>query len=105
MTSWRNRAVQLQEATHRTVPKPTKDSSVTSVTQQNAGVTDSPAATERLGAIAETFGIDWAAAQTQLLPGDAEAAVQQLDADAGDGAEVACVRLWLELLAADGSKT
>lgn len=49
-------------------------------------------------AIAE--GIDWTAARSQMIDGDAEAGAAQLAADSGDGRETAGVALWLRLLAA-----
>lgn len=44
-------------------------------------------------------GIDWTAARSQMIEGDAEAGAAQLAADRGDGAEHASVACWLRLLA------
>lgn len=45
-------------------------------------------------------GIDWQAARSQMIDGDAEAAVRQWQADSGDGVEHAGVLAWLFILAA-----
>ena len=49
--------------------------------------------------IAGAYAIDWPAARSQMIDGDAEAGAAQLAADKGDGIEVAGVVLWLQLLA------
>jgi len=52
-----------------------------------------------LEALAVLNGIDWTAARSQLIAGDAEAGAAQLAADTGDGIEAAGVACWLRLLA------
>jgi hypothetical protein len=56
-------------------------------------------AEQKLEALAKEFAIDWRAASSQMIDGDAEAGVAQLAADEGDGIEVAGVVMWLQLLA------
>jgi hypothetical protein len=48
---------------------------------------------------AKANGIDWTAARSQMILGDAEAGAAQLAADTGDGVECAGVACWLHLLA------
>lgn len=48
---------------------------------------------------AKAQGIDWPAARSQMIEGDAEAGGAQLAADTGDGVEQAGVACWLRLLA------
>jgi len=52
-----------------------------------------------LEGFAAGHGIDWTAARSQMIEGDAEAGAAQLAADAGDGIEAAGVACWLRLLA------
>lgn len=62
------------------------------------------ASAERLlEAFALARGIDFTAARAQMVDGDAEAAMRQLDADTGDGLEHAGVVAWLCILAARGT--
>lgn len=56
-------------------------------------------ATELLERFATSHGIDWTAARSQMIPGDAEAGAEQLAADTGDGIERAGVACWMRLLA------
>ncbi len=49
--------------------------------------------------IAAAYAIDWRAARSQMIDGDAEAGAAQLAADEGDGIELAGVVMWLRLLA------
>lgn len=49
---------------------------------------------------ARDIGIDWRAARSEMIDGDAEAGARQLTADSGDGVEVASVNCWLRLLEA-----
>lgn len=53
-----------------------------------------------LQVVAEAKGIDWLAARSEMIPGDAEAGAAQLAADIGDGVELASVHCWLQLLEA-----
>lgn len=61
---------------------------------------DSAQALRTLETYATERGIDWPAARSQMIDGDAEAALRQLDADTGDGLEHAGVVAWLCILAA-----
>lgn len=56
-------------------------------------------ATDVLERFATANGIDWQAAHSQMIDGDAQAGAAQLDADTGDGIELAGVAYWLRLLA------
>ncbi len=56
-------------------------------------------AIEVLEHFATVNGIDWHAAHSQMIDGDAQAGAAQLDADTGDGIELAGVACWLRLLA------
>ena len=49
---------------------------------------------------ARDIGIDWRAARSEMIDGDAETGARQLTADSGDGVEVASVNCWLRLLEA-----
>lgn len=53
--------------------------------------------------IAGAYAINWPAARSQMIDGDAEAGAAQLAADEGDGIELAGVVLWLRLLAGRAS--
>lgn len=55
-----------------------------------------------LSRLAEANGIDWHAARSQMIDGDTEAAMVQLEHDTEDGVELRCVVLWLRLLAERG---
>lgn len=54
---------------------------------------------DALERFAKANGIDWRAARSQMVEGDAEAGAAQLAADNGDGIEQASVACWLRLLA------
>lgn len=58
-----------------------------------------------LEALAVANGIDWTAARSQLIAGDAQAGAAQLAADTGDGIEAAGVACWLRLLAERATPT
>ena len=58
-----------------------------------------------LEALAVAKGIDWTAARSQLIAGDAQAGAAQLAADTGDGIEAAGVACWLRLLAERATPT
>jgi hypothetical protein len=60
---------------------------------------DQVPATQVLERFATANGIDWTAARSQLIDGDAEPGAAQLALDLGDGIEQACVANWLRLLA------
>mgnify|MGYP000715206377 CR=1 FL=1 len=63
-----------------------------------AGISKARAA-DVLERFAAAHGIDWTAARSQMIEGDAEAGAAQLAADTGDGIEHAGVACWLHLLA------
>ncbi len=49
---------------------------------------------------ARDIGIDWRAARSEMIDGDAETGARQLTADLGDAVEVPSVNCWLRLLEA-----
>lgn len=59
---------------------------------------------KRLMHLCLAVGIDWHAVKDQLIDGDSEAAIDQLDHDKGDGRELAAVVGWLRLLARDAAQ-
>ena len=72
----------------------------TTVSRRVAEVASGPvSAIEALEHFAKSQGIDWTAARSQMIEGDAEAGAAQLAADMGDGIEHAGVACWLRLLA------
>lgn len=100
MTTWREKAKRQKNAPPCSLTELTEAHSVSFVSAQNPDIqefsTDTAATLEN---IAGEHGIDWTAARSQMIEGDAEAGAAQLAADRGDGAEHASVACWLRLLA------
>lgn len=77
---------------------PTKVASAPAIRRFAGFARGADSAIELLERFATSRGIDWTAARSQMIPGDAEAGAEQLAADTGDGIERAGVACWLRLL-------
>lgn len=60
---------------------------------------DKAHAEKALARVAAEHGINWEAARSQMIDGDAKAGMQQLHSDNGDGVEARGVATWLAILA------
>lgn len=67
---------------------------------RNFRIRKGESAAESLERLAKDNDIDWLAARSEMITGDADSGAMQLIADSGDGVEVASVLCWLRLLEA-----